>query len=101
MANRYKSIGYFLTPELTRYRRNVIYPTLPAHEDDIYIITTAGDRYDTLALQFYSDPTLWWIIASANNSEKSSLNVESGIQLRIPGDKAEALRLFDTVNRTR
>lgn len=101
MANRYKDIGQFLTSEGTRYRRNPIYPSLPAHEDDIYIITAAGDRYDTLALQFYNDPSLWWVIASANNFQKSSLNIESGVQLRIPGNKTAALKLFNDINKTR
>jgi hypothetical protein len=99
--NRYRDIGQYLTPENIRYRRNPIYPTLPAHQEDIYIITSSGDRYDTLALQFYNDSTLWWIIASANNFEKSSLNVQPGVQLRIPYNKTEALRIFNEVNNTR
>lgn len=99
--NRYNDIGQFLSSENVRYKRNPIYPSLPAHEDDIYIITTAGDRYDTLALQFYNDVSLWWVIASANNFEKSSLNIEPGVQLRIPGNKTDAIRLFNEINRTR
>lgn len=99
--NRYRDIGQYLTPENIRYRRNPIYPTSPTHQEDIYIITSSGDRYDTLALQFYNDSTLWWIIASANNFEKSSLNVQPGVQLRIPYNKTEALRIFNEVNNTR
>ena len=99
--NRYKNIGDYLTENKVRYKRNPIYPALPPHEDDIYITTTVGDRYDTLALQFYNDTSLWWIIASANNFEKSSLNVQPGVQLRIPGNKNAAVILYNSVNNTR
>jgi len=101
MASRYKNIGQLFTEQNRGYIRNPIYPTLPLHEDDIYIITTSGDRYDTLALQFYSDSSLWWVIASANNFEKASLAVQPGVQLRIPGNKTEAVKLYNEVNSLR
>ena len=71
------------------------------HEEDIYVITTGTDRYDTLALQFYGDSSLWWIIASANVSKKDGLAVEQGIQLRIPADSSTALEVFEEVNKNR
>ena len=98
---RYNDIGQLFSESGTRYRRNPIYPTIPPTVDDIYIITTIGDRYDTLALQFYSDSSLWWIIAMSNNYEKASLAVKPGVQLRIPGDKSNALQLYSQINSTR
>jgi hypothetical protein len=89
------------TEKGTRYYRSVIYPDIPVTADDIYVITTGGDRYDTLAQQFYGDSSLWWVIATANNSKKDSLVVAQGIQLRIPNDPGAARRSFDDVNRTR
>ena len=54
--------------------QTVRYPKIPRSEDDIYVITTIGDRYDTLAFQYYQDSSLWWVIANANgNADKSSL----------------------------
>lgn len=99
--NRYKNIGQLFTDNGIAHKRNPVYPVLPLHEDDIYIVTTVGDRYDTLAAQFYKDSSLWWVIASANNFEKASLIVQPGVQLRIPGNKTEAIRLFNEVNTIR
>jgi len=101
MANRYRDIKQFNTSDGITYRANSIYPQVPLSDKDYYVITTAGDRYDTLALQFYSDVSLWWIIAAANNSEQASLVVEPGVQIRIPYDKTIALDLYNQVNKTR
>lgn len=83
------------------YKSNPVYPRIPLSPDDFYIITSIGDRYDTLAKQFYNDPTLWWIIASANNFEKASLTVTPGIQLRIPNDVQSAIEIFNSGNKQR
>lgn len=101
MANRYQDIKTVQSTDRGKYRTNVIYPELPLSQDDFYVITTAGDRYDLLARQFYNDHTLWWIIAAANNSEKASLIPTPGIQIRIPGDKYLAIQLYNKVNKTR
>ncbi|MGA1583729.1 MAG: hypothetical protein ACO4CH_10800, partial [Saprospiraceae bacterium] len=47
--------------------KSKIYRNIPKRDDDIYIITQAGDRLDTLAFQFFKDSSLWLIIAAANN----------------------------------
>ena len=99
--SRYDDIKRIKSLEGKRYIRNAIYPHIPVTENDIYIKTTGGDRYDTLALQFYNDSSLWWVIASANNSQRASLVVKPGVQLRIPGDIQDTLQLFDSVNENR
>lgn len=101
MGFRYRNIPEKKTSEGRTYKTNVIYPEIPLHPDDTYVITTGGDRYDILALQFYNDSSLWWIIVSANNSQKASLTIPTGTQLRIPADKDAAISLFSKVNRTR
>lgn len=70
----------------TVYYRNSKYPEIPLSENDIYVLTDFGDRLDLLANLFYSDVTLYWIIAAANPNEVSfgSLFVDEGTQLRIP-----------------
>ena len=98
---RYDTVPLTKSPTGKPYRRTTLYPEIPPTSEDFYIITTAGDRYDKLALQFYSDSSLWWIIASANNSEQGSLQVQPGVQIRIPADKAAVLDLFRQVNRSR
>lgn len=98
---RYKESEILKDETGTRYRTNVIYPDIPFSEDDIYVITTIGDRYDTLALSYYNDSSLWWIIASSNVSERASLIVQPGIQIRIPHNKALAIEKFNEINSIR
>jgi len=101
MGRRFKKIANSKTSIGTLYKRNVIYPEIPLDENDVYVLSQYGDRYDTLAQEFYKDSELWWIISSANNYQKGSLNVTPGVQLRIPADKAAAISLFNEVNKTR
>jgi hypothetical protein len=101
MANRYRDIQHFKTTDGIEYITNPIYPDIPLSDRDYYVISTGGDRYDTLARQFYNDHTLWWIIAMANNSERASLIVEPGVQLRIPADKDRIVDLYTQVNKNR
>ena len=99
--NRLKKIKLKKDINGKRYYRNIIFPEIPLSSNDTYAITTAGDRYDTLALQFYNNSSLWWIIASSNNHQRASLNATPGAQLRIPADKELAIRLYNEVNKSR
>jgi len=65
-----------------------IYETVPHRNDDIYVVTQVGDRFDNLANQFYGDPSLWWFIARTNNMV--TMNVEVGKTIRIPTSTAKA-----------
>lgn len=66
-------------------------PNIPFAADDIYIITQDGMYLDKLAYTYYKDPSLWWIIALANNLGKGRLSVPAGIQLRIPANPSNVL----------
>ena len=79
----------------------VKYPSIPLGSADVFVYTSRGDRYDILALQYYKDSSLWWIIASANNYMNGSLIPTPGVQLRIPADYNTAIRTFEQVNSTR
>lgn len=85
---RYSSIP-IIQPEANLKRRyvNVKYPEITRDFTDIYVYTTKGDRYDLLALSYYKDSSLWWIIAQANinNTTPDSLYPNVGEQIRIPG----------------
>jgi len=59
-----------------------IYEDVPLSNDDMYVITQAGDRLDNLAFQYYGDQHMWWFIARANNIK--TMNVSAGTRLRIP-----------------
>ena len=51
-----------------RYYAGVKYPQIPNSVDDTYVYAEDGDRYDQLALQYYGDPSLWWVISIANET---------------------------------
>ena len=77
------------------------YPNIPFSINDIYIITTAGDRVDSLAHQFYNDTRLWWIITTTNKDiiERDSFGLKSGLEIRIPGNVSSILNLFEQINK--
>jgi hypothetical protein len=76
------------------------YPEVPLSENDIYVITTQGDRFDTLAQQFYKDSSLWWIISIANTDKlnQSTLIIPLGIQIRIPANYSAVISDFNLIN---
>lgn len=70
--------------------------------DDIYLISTLGDRFDILAQEYYNDSSLWYIIAAANPTlRRDTLLIEPGIQLRIPLPLSKVLAKFRSDNTTR
>ena len=97
--NRYSNTKTITTTEGRQYLTTTKYPDIPRSELDYYAITSVGDRYDTLAQQFYQDYTLWWVIASANSLEQASLVIQPGVQIRIPGDIATILNNFNKANK--
>ena len=62
----------------------VIISALPVQDSDVYIQVMGVERLDKLALLFYEDASLWWIIATANGLGKGTLLVPGGVKLRIP-----------------
>lgn len=82
-----------------KYIANTLYPDVPVSEDDWYIITTMGDRYDVLSQQFYKTPEFWWIIAIANGLPADSLCPEVGIQIRIPAYPVSYIEKLEAENR--
>ena len=97
--SRYRDIGQKRDSKGIRYYRTNIYPDIPRSENDTYVITQAEDRYDRLALQYYSDASLWWVISNANPEYiKGSLYPPEGIQLRIPGNISQVLASYKREN---
>lgn len=85
----------------TTYRSTTVYPELAASEQDYYVISSTGDRFDILAKEFYGNQTYWWAIASANpNVRRDTMYIEPGIQLRIP-PLSSILRSYEQLNRSR
>lgn len=101
--NRYANTPIIQTPDNPKRRYvTVKYPEISLDFSDIYVYTTRGDRYDTLALAYYGDSSLWWIIAAANpTQQKDSLIPNYGDQIRIPSSNrvSTILSQYDSLNR--
>lgn len=89
---RYSTTRILKNDKGNRYYSTTRYPEIPRSNSDIYVVTTIGDRFDILANQYYGNPSLWWVIASANPEYVSSLYPPPGIQLRIPANIADIIQ---------
>lgn len=99
MPSRYQNIPTTkLNVTGSAYYQTNVYPTIPPADTDYFVITTVEDRLDLLALDFYQDSSLWWIIASANALPGDSIYPPVGIQLRIPLDIQGILNNYILVN---
>ena len=84
------------------------YPEVQLSENDIYVYTTQGDRFDVLAQQYYKDSSLWWVISIANTGNagagtltglpQNTLVIPQGIQIRIPANYVNVVRNFTAIN---
>jgi hypothetical protein len=100
MANRYAYSKVIQSNETKKqYLESTIYPKIKANDNDFYIISEAGDRLDLLANKYYNNPTMWWVIATANNLNDANFFVQEGIQLRIPSNINEILSDLQKINK--
>ena len=102
MKDPNSKIDLLITEDQTsiRYFVESKFPTIPPNTNDLYVITTVGDRLDLLSQQFYNSTEYYWIITIANPNKLNpgSLFVPSGIQLRIPTNLSLILDRFDSLN---
>jgi phage tail protein X len=97
--NRYQGIPIINSETGKQIYATSRYPEIPLSENDIYVYTTQGDRYDVLALNYYGDSSLWWIIATANpNIGLSTLVIPEGVQVRIPNNISATINDFRLIN---
>ena len=99
MNNRYTYNETLKTTVGRTYLSSTIYPRIKPSDNDMYIISQAGDRLDLLANKYYNEPSLWWVISVANNINDASFYVQEGIQLRIPNDLSRILSDFKKINK--
>lgn len=96
--NRYQNIPTIVIDKKPVYK-TVRYPEIPLNENDWYVTTSQGDRFDSLASQYYQDESLWWVISIANNTLfQNSLIIPEGIQIRIPSNLPEILNNYNRIN---
>ena len=101
MRNRLAKIQIINNQGTKRHFKAIKYPPIPLSVDDLYVVTTSGDRLDLLANQFYGDVRLWWIIAYSNIDivKRDSYALKAGIQIRIPSDINKILEDFEVINK--
>ena len=88
MATRYQNIPITKNSQGKRMYQTVRYPEIPLNNDDIYVYSSKGDRFDILAQQYYSNSSYWWVISIANETlSQNSLTIPEGTQIRIPSDR--------------
>ena len=105
--NRYQNIPLITIDKKLCYQTSR-YPEVPLSENDIYVYTTQGDRFDTLAYQYYQDQSLWWVISIANTATagtdlpsdlpQDSLLMPEGSQIRIPANYPDVVNDFKKIN---
>ena len=105
--NRYQPIPIIKVDKKDCYQITK-YPEILLSDNDIYVYTVQGDRFDILANQYYGDQTLWWIISIANTAiagtslpsdlPQNSLIIPEGKQIRIPANYADVLNSFKVLN---
>jgi len=98
MARRYENIGIQKTISGKVGYLPTRYPSLVPSNNDYYIVARADDRLDLIATDFFGDPTLWWVVAMANDLPGDSMFMPMGFQLRIPGNLSDALNAYELSN---
>jgi nucleoid-associated protein YgaU len=90
LRSRYDEIGIHIKDN-KRYYNTILYSYISDSNADTIYTVREGDRLDLLAQKFYSDATLWWVIARRNLLGKGTLYLEPGKQIIIP---AKSLQNF-------
>ncbi len=96
--SRYSTNRVIKDEDGKRLFNTVILPNPSGNDTDIFIQTTSPDRLDKLALIFYEDETMWWVIATANGLGKGTYIVPANTRLRIPDIIGIQQVIIDTNN---
>jgi len=96
--DRYDTIQILKSTVGQRYYKTVKYPDIPVRSDDVYFLSTKGDRFDLVATDYYDDPSLYWIIAEANSFPKDSFYIPEGKEVRVPTVINGILIDFENIN---
>ena len=101
MRNIRRNIKQLKTDKGKKYYKSIKYPEIPVLDEDLYIITTIGDRIDALAREYYGDSNLWWVISSANPDKikGGSFGLRPGLEIRIPSNHINILEDYNALNK--
>lgn len=81
--SRYSPFPYYYHTKDDKY---IVGTTAYLKDTTVYTLYTVqrGDTLDSLALEFYNNPTLYWIICSFNRIQDPFIELKEGQKLKIP-----------------
>ena len=98
--NRYKHQQVKRDADGRRKLSTIQYPKIVSKNSDMIYRTRQSDTYSSLAYRFYSDQSLWWIIARANEDFRGNIRPKVGIKLIIPRDISDIITKLNRDNTT-
>lgn len=81
--SRYSTVPYYYDEQFDKYVYGTAYNL---RTDTPYIIHIAKERdtFDTLALKYYNNPTLYWVICDFNRIQNPFSEIEVGDKIKVP-----------------
>ena len=81
--SRYSPFPYYYH---TKDKKYIGGTTAYLRDDTVYTLYTVqrNDTFDSLALEFYNNPTLYWVICSFNHIQDPYKKLVEGETLKIP-----------------
>ena len=82
--SRYAAFPYFFNAEDNKYVQGT---TAQLNREGVgYSIhtVTRGDTFDSIALDYYNSPTLYWVICDFNSIQDPFTELKTGQQLKVP-----------------
>ena len=95
--SRYSAFPYYFNTEDNKY----IYGTTARLKQDIgysLYIVKRNDTFDSIALEYYNTPTLFWVIADFNKIQDPFTKLEVGQKIKVPTLSAIQFNLDETRN---
>lgn len=81
--SRYTPFPYYYHTKDNKYVRGI---TSYLKDTTVYSLyeVQKGDTFDSIALEYYNNPTLYWIICSFNHIQDPFTELQTGQKLKIP-----------------
>ena len=97
--SRYSIMNKTTNTNGDRVLKSTLYPDIPKHENDIYVVTQLGDTLYAIAKNYYGSVNYYWIIAQGNvGIGNGTQDLPPGVQLRIPQDLENILKDYQDLN---
>ena len=82
-VSRYSSFPYYYNTVDNKYIYGITSQLVNDTEFTIHI-AKIGDSWDSLALQYYNDPTYYWVLCDFNQVQDPYIPLKDGQRVKIP-----------------